>query len=65
MPAYDGTIIAVRTADDKVINIADITESDANIRATKDETETNEDNKPTPKVDYTKYKDMIKEMKGV
>lgn len=65
VPAYDGTIIAVRTADDKVINIADITESDANIRATKDETETNEDNKPTPKVDYTKYKDMIKEMKGV
>lgn len=65
VPAYDGTIIAVRTADDKVINIADITESEANIRATKDETETNEDNKPTPKVDYTKYKDMIKEMKGV
>lgn len=65
VPAYDGTIIAVRTADDKVINIADITESDANIRATNEETGTNEDNKPTPKVDYTKYKDMIKEMKGV
>lgn len=60
IPAYDGTLVAVRTADDSTsLNIADITES--NLRV--EEQEVKKDNEPK-KVDYTEYKEMLEEMKG-
>lgn len=60
IPAYDGTLVAIRTADDSTsLNIADITES--NLRV--EEQEVKKDNEPK-KVDYTEYKEMLEEMKG-
>lgn len=60
IPAYDGTLVAVRTADDSTsLNIADIIES--NLRV--EEQEEKKDNEPK-KVDYTEYKEMLEEMKG-
>lgn len=58
IPAYDGTLVAVRTADEsKALNISDFTEVDVRV--------TEEEEKPAPKeVDYTKYKEILKEMKG-
>ena len=59
IPAYDGTLVAVRTADEsKALNISDVTE--VNVRVTEDK---EEESKPK-EVDYTEYKNMIKEMKG-
>ena len=67
VPAYDGTLVAVRSADDNVINISDITENEINIRV-EEEPEENNDNEPTGEesgaVDYTPYRDIINEMKG-
>lgn len=67
VPAYDGTLVAVRSADDNVINISDITENEINIRV-EEEPEENNDNEPADEtsgaVDYTPYKDIINEMKG-
>jgi HK97 family phage prohead protease len=66
VPAYDGTLVAVRTADDSTsVNIADVVESDINLRV-EEQPETKEDNHADEKgaVDYTKYKKMINEMKG-
>lgn len=61
IPAYDGTLVAVRTADEsKALNISDVTE--VTIRVTEEEPTKDE---PTPKeVDYTKFREIIKEMKG-
>ena len=58
-PAYDGTLVAVRTADEsQALNISDVVE--VNVRVTEENKE-----EPKPKeVDYTKYKEMISEMKG-
>lgn len=67
VPAYDGTLVAVRTADDKAINISDCVESDVKVRIEQEEpTETNTDNHAADNgaIDYTTYHDMIKEMKG-
>lgn len=64
IPAYDGTLVAVRTADDSTsVNIADVVESDINLRIE----EVKEDNPAEEKraVDYTKYQKMIAELKGV
>lgn len=60
IPAYDGTLVAVRTADDsKALNISDVTE--LSVRVTEEEKK----DQPTPKeVDYTEFKNMIVEMKG-
>lgn len=60
IPAYDGTLVAVRTADEsKALNISDVTE--VNTRVTDEQTK----EEPKPKeVDYTKYKEMVSEMKG-
>lgn len=60
IPAYDGTLVAVRTADDsKALNISDVTE--LSVRVTEEEKK----DQPTPKeVDYTEFKNMIAEMKG-
>lgn len=61
IPAYDGTLVAVRTADEsKALNISDVTEVSTRVTEEKKE-------EPTPnnkEVDYTKYQNMISEMKG-
>ena len=66
VPAYDGTLVAVRSADDSErVNIADVTESDFNVRV--EEQPNNNDNHADEEygaVDYTEYKKLIEEMKG-
>lgn len=66
VPAYDGTLVAVRTAEDKSLNISDIIESELNLRV-EEEQPTNNDNHADENkgaVDYTKYKEIIADMKG-
>lgn len=65
VPAYDGTLVAVRTADDKSLNISDYTESELKIRV-EDEQPANEDNHAADNgaIDYTEYHKIIEEMKG-
>ena len=59
IPAYDGTLVAVRTADEsKALNISDVIEVNTRVAEEKKE-------EPKPKeVDYTTYKNMVSEMKG-
>ena len=66
VPAYDGTLVAVRTADDKSMNISEVIESELNLRV-EEEQPTNNDNHADENkgaVDYTKYKEIIADMKG-
>lgn len=67
VPAYDGTLVAVRSADDSErVNIADVTESEINLRV-EEEQPTNNDNHADENkgaVDYTEYHKIIDEMKG-
>lgn len=65
VPAYDGTLVAIRSADDKAINISDLTESELSIRVEEEQPE-NEDNHAADNgaVDYTEYHKIIEEMKG-
>lgn len=66
VPAYDGTLVAVRTADEKTsLNISELVESELNIRV-EEETPNNIDNHAADNgaVDYTEYKKIIAEMKG-
>ena len=66
VPAYDGTLVAVRSADDsESVNIADVTESDIKIRVD-EEQPAKEDNHAADQgaVDYTEYHKIIEEMKG-
>jgi HK97 family phage prohead protease len=65
VPAYDGTLVAVRSADDKSLNISDFTESAINLRV-EDEQPANNDNHAADNgaVDYTEYHKIIEEMKG-
>lgn len=65
-PAYDGTLVAVRSADDsESVNIADVTESDISLRVD-EEQPVNNDNHADDNgaVDYTEYHKIIEEMKG-
>ena len=66
VPAYDGTLVAVRSADDnELVNISDVTESEINIRV--EEQPDNKDNhadETNGAVDYTEYHKIIEEMKG-
>ena len=66
VPAYDGTLVAVRSADDnELVNISDVTESEINIRV--EEQPDNKDNHADENngaVDYTEYHKIIEEMKG-
>ena len=65
IPAYDGTLVAVRSADDISLNVSDVTESDIKLRV--DETPEPEKDNPADDngaVDYTEYHNIIKEMKG-
>ena len=63
IPAYDGTLVAVRTADNsKALNISDMTESNSRVT---EEVKEEPKEEPKPKeVDYTTYKEMISEMRG-
>ena len=66
VPAYDGTLVAVRSADDSnAINISDYTESELNLRVD-EEQPAKEDNHAAENgaVDYTEYHKIIEEMKG-
>lgn len=67
VPAYDGTLVAVRSADDsKSLNISDYIESELNLRVENEEQPENTDNHAADKgaVDYTEYHKIIEEMKG-
>ena len=63
IPAYDGTLVSVRSADDShAINIADVTEAEPLIIR---EDKPKEEQKEEPKeIDYTKYHNIINEMRG-
>ena len=64
VPAYDGTLVAVRSADDsKALNVGDILESEVNTReeTPKKDNHAAENNGA---IDYSKYKEIIEEMKG-
>lgn len=65
VPAYDGTLVAVRSAEDKSLNISDFTESTVNLRV-EEEQPNNIDNHAADNgaVDYTEYHKIIEEMKG-
>ena len=65
VPAYDGTLVAVRSADDKSLNISDFTESTINLRVD-EEQPANADNHAADNgaVDYKEYHKIIEEMKG-
>lgn len=66
VPAYDGTLVAVRSADDSnAINISDYIESEINIRI-EEEQPVKEDNHAADNgaIDYTEYHKIIEEMKG-
>lgn len=67
VPAYDGTLVAVRSADDSErVNISDVTESDIKVRVEEVQPD-NADNHADENngaIDYTKYHNIIEEMKG-
>lgn len=71
VPAYDGTLVAVRSADDsKSLNVSEYIESEINLRVEAEEENeqpANNDNHAAGNdgaVDYTKYHEIIDEMKG-
>ena len=66
VPAYDGTLVAVRSADDSErVNIADVTESDFKIRVEEEQPENNDNHAAdNGAIDYTEYHKVIDEMKG-
>ena len=66
VPAYDGTLVAVRTADDsKSLNISDYIESEIKLRVDEEKPD-NKDNHAADNgaLDYTEYHKIIDEMKG-
>lgn len=64
VPAYDGTLVAVRSADDsESVNIADVTESDFRLRVEEPASNDNHADE-SGAVDYTDYHKIIDEMKG-
>lgn len=70
IPAYDGTLVAVRT-NDNTLNISDVTECNLRVEDTEEVTEERaeepkEDNHADEKgaLDYTEYHKIIEEMKG-
>ena len=67
IPAYDGTLVTVRSADDsESINIADVTECETKIRVEEVQPD-NADNHADDNngaYDYTEYHKIIEEMKG-
>lgn len=61
VPAYDGTLVNVRTADDtQSLNVSELMEYEATVTE-----EERAEEKPEEKpIDYTKFKNMVSEMKG-
>lgn len=65
IPAYDGTLVAVRSADGtESINIAEVTESNFNLRVEKQPDNNDNHAADNGAVDYTEYHKIIEEMKG-
>lgn len=66
VPAYDGTLVTVRSADDTAnINVAECMESEMQLRVDETEETPEKDNQASEgAVDYTKYHEIIAEMKG-
>lgn len=66
IPAYDGTLVAVRSADGtESINIAEVTESNFNLRVEETKPDNNDNHAAdNGAVDYTEYHKIIEEMKG-
>lgn len=70
IPAYDGTLIAVRAKDDSTaLNVSDCVESEINTRVEANEakpeaTTNNHADEESGAVDYTDYQNIINEMKG-
>lgn len=67
VPAYDGTLVAVRSADDSnAINISDYTESEFKLRVEEEQPANNDNHadEESGAVDYTEYHKIIEEMKG-
>lgn len=68
VPAYDGTLVAVRAADETLYNLGDVTETETKLEETETRTEEpepiedNADEKGA--LDYTEYHKIIEEMKG-
>ncbi len=64
VPAYDGTLVCVRSTDERM-NTSDTTEFEMNIRVEDEpKEEPKEDSNAPGAIDYTKYHDIINEMKG-
>ena len=61
-PAYEGTLVSVRSEDDIQLT-ADPLYTDIEIREEK-EPETDPKEEPVKEIDYSKYENLIKEMKG-
>lgn len=66
VPAYDGTLVTVRSADDTAnINVAECMESEMQLRIDETEETPEKGNQASEgAVDYTKYHEIIAEMKG-
>lgn len=64
VPAYDGTLVCVRSTDERM-NTSDTTESEINVRVEEEPKEEPKDDSNAPgAIDYSKYKEIIAEMKG-
>jgi HK97 family phage prohead protease len=67
VPAYDGTLVNVRTADDtESLNVSDLMECEPKVTVEEraEEPPKEEPREEVKPVDYTSYKNMIAEMKG-
>lgn len=63
VPAYDGTLVAVRAQDGNALYVGEVVEAEIKLRdETPQKEEINADEKGA--IDYTKYHEIIKEMKG-
>ena len=66
IPAYDGTLVAVRSADDSTsLNISDCVEAEVNLRTEETAEEAGKEDINAPgAIDYSEYHKIIEEMKG-
>lgn len=66
IPAYDGTLVAVRSADDSTsLNISDFMEAEVNLRTEETAEEAGKEDINAPgAIDYSEYHKNIEEMKG-
>jgi HK97 family phage prohead protease len=73
VPAYDGTLVAVRAADETLYNLGDVTETETKLEERTEEKTEERTEEPEPNednadekgaLDYTEYHKIIEEMKG-